>query len=157
MLFTVATQATGVGIFFRHRFKTNDLGHIPAAFYVRGPGTVTRLTTVSVQRGLEMSRVFEVVFVQVFMTGLTSGKSDVLVCLLLGRSAAVFLGSGEGRSKNTQQQDCYRCRSQELYTHSACFHGGTPLFATRRASGYLATLVTAAAPAGSIWSSVQLI
>jgi hypothetical protein len=92
---TVAAQATGIGILFRHRLETNDLAHIAGALYVRGSGTVTGLTTVSVvQGGLEMRRAFEVLFVKVFMTGFADVDSDVLVCLLLARGAAVFLRGG---------------------------------------------------------------
>jgi hypothetical protein len=111
----VAAQATGIGILLRHRLEANDLGHIPAAFYVRGSGTVTRLTTVSVvQRCLEMRRILEVLFVELFMTGLASVDSDILRCLLLGGSAAFFLRGGMGGRKHAEQQDRHRCQSQEL-------------------------------------------
>jgi hypothetical protein len=115
MFCTVATQATGIGILFRHRLETNDLAHIPAAFYVRGSGTVTGLTTVSVvQRSFEMRCVFEVLFVQIFMTGLASVDSDILRCLLLGGSGALFLRGGMGGPKHAEQQDRHRWQSQEL-------------------------------------------
>jgi len=95
MLCTVAAQTTGVGILLRHRREADDLGNISSTFYVRGSGTVTGLTTVSVvQGGLEMRCVFEVLFVKVLMTGLADVHSDILVCLLLGRWGAVFLRGG---------------------------------------------------------------
>jgi len=91
MFCTVAGQAKGIGILFRHRLETNDLAHIAAALYVRGSGTVTGLTTVSVvQGGLEMRCVFEVLFVKVFMTGFADVHSDILVCLLLGGGGRCF-------------------------------------------------------------------
>jgi hypothetical protein len=115
MFCTVATQATGIGILLRHRLEANDLGNIPAAFYVGGSGTVTGLTTVSVvQCSCEMSCVLEVLFVELFMAGLASVDSDVLRRLLLGGSAALFLRGGMGGPKHAEQQDGYRCRSQEL-------------------------------------------
>ena len=71
VLFTVAAQATGVGILLRHRLEADNLGHIPAAFHVGGSGTVTGLATVPVlQSGLEMGSVFEVLLVQVLVAGL---------------------------------------------------------------------------------------
>jgi hypothetical protein len=95
MFCPVAAQATGIGILFRHRLETNDLAHIAAALYVRRPGTVTGLTTVSVvQGGLEVRCIFEVLFVKVLMTGFANVHSDILVCLLLGVGAAVFLRGG---------------------------------------------------------------
>ena len=115
MFCTVATQATGIGILFRQRLEANDLGHVSAAFYVRGSGTVTRLTTVSiVQRCLEMRGVLEVLFVELFMTGLASVDSDVLRCLLPGGSASRFLGGSVGEPKHAEQQDRHRWESQHL-------------------------------------------
>src|SRR3984893_19280827 len=113
MFCTVATQATAIGILLRHRLEANDLGYIPAAFYVRGSGTVTGLTTVSVvQRSFEMRCVFEVLFVEIFMTGLASVDSDILRCRLLGGSGALFLRGGMGGPKHAEHQ--YRHRCQEL-------------------------------------------
>ena len=118
MFCTVATQATGIGILLRHRLEANDLGHIPAAFYVRGSGTVTRLTTVSVvQRSLEMLCVLEVLFIELFMTGFASVDSDIFILrcpLLLRGDTAAFLRGGMGGPKHAEQQDRYRCQSQEL-------------------------------------------
>jgi hypothetical protein len=82
----------------RHRLEADDLGDIPAAFYVGGSGTVTRLTTVSIaQCGFEMRCVFEVLFVEVFVTGLTSVAPDILVCILRGRGTGAFLCGGIGK------------------------------------------------------------
>ncbi len=104
MFCRVATQATGIGILLRHRLEANDLGHIPAAFYVGGSGTVAGLTTMSVvQRCLEMRCVLEVLFVEIFMTGLARVRSNILAGsflggLFLGGSAGLFLGcSVDGR------------------------------------------------------------
>ncbi len=127
MFFTMATQAAGVGVLLRHRRETNNLGHIPAAFYVSGSGAVTGFAAVPVmQRSLEMRRVFEVLLVQVFMTGFADVHSEVLGCFLRGRRAAVFLRYGKGGSKHGDQQDRQRRRSQELPTRFACRHGRTP-------------------------------
>jgi hypothetical protein len=157
VLFTVTTQATGVGILLRHRRKANDLGNIPSAFYVRGSGTVTRLTTVSVvQRSFEMRCALEVIFVQLFMTGLASVNSNILSCFLLGGSlncyllggsAALFLGGGMGGPKHSELQNRYRCQPEELQVRSTCLHGRTPRFGTSVAV-YLAILDTAAALSG---------
>jgi hypothetical protein len=115
MFCTVATQATGIGILLRHLLEANDLGHISAAFYMSGSGTVTGLTTVSVMQScLEMRCVLEVLFVELFMTGLASVDSGILGCLLLGGSAALFLRGGMGGAKHAEQQDRYRCQPQEL-------------------------------------------
>ena len=85
MIFTVATQAAGVGVLLRHRLEANDLGHIPAAFYVGGPGTVTGFATMSVfEGGLKVGCVLEVLFVELFMTGLAGVNANILPCLFRG-------------------------------------------------------------------------
>ena len=82
MTLTVATQATGIGILLRHRLEANYFGHIPAAFYMGGSGTVAGFTTMSVvQRSLEMRCILEVLFVELFMTGLASVNANILPCL----------------------------------------------------------------------------
>jgi hypothetical protein len=149
----VAAQATGIGILLRHRLEANDLRNIPAAFYVRGSGTVTGLTTVPVvQRGLEMRSVLEVLFVELFMTGFASVDSGIFRCLLLGGSAALFLRGGMDGPKHAEQQDRHRCKSQRLYIFSVCLHGRTPRVATS------AALTTAEpAQADSIWIKFNLL
>ena len=102
MLCSVASQATRIGILLRHLLEANNLGHISAAFYMRGSGTVTGLTTVSVMKScLEMRCVLEVLFVELLMTGLASVDSDILRCLLLGGSA-LFLWGGVGGPKHAE-------------------------------------------------------
>src|SRR5579864_3242581 len=115
MFCAMAAQATGIGVLLGHRLEANNFGYIPAAFYVRGSGTVTGLTTVSiVQRSFEMRCVFEILFVQIFMTGLASVDSDILRCLLLGGSGALFLRGGMGGPRHAEQQDRHRWQSKEL-------------------------------------------
>jgi hypothetical protein len=110
MFCAVTAQAAGIGILIRHRLEADDLGHIPAAFYVRGSGTMAGFATMSVvQRSLEMSRVFEVLFVQVLMAGLANVNSDILACVLLGGGDVLFLRGGNGRPKNTKQRECHHC------------------------------------------------
>jgi hypothetical protein len=156
MFCTVATQATGIGILFRHRLETNDLAHIAAAFHVRGSGTVTGLTTVSVvQRCLEMRCGFEVLFVQVFMTGLASVNSDILRCPLLRRDTAAFLRGDKGWSNQSQQHGRSRNRTQELFALSSGLHGRTPHFVTSTAVSHFATVGTGTPRASSIWITVQ--
>src|SRR5436309_1741269 len=112
MLCSVATQATGVGIVLRHLLEANDLGHIPTAFYVRGSGTVTGLTTVFVMQScLEMRCILEVLFVELFMTGLASVDSNILRGL---RGSALFLRGGVGGPRHAEQGDRQRCQSQGL-------------------------------------------
>jgi hypothetical protein len=90
MIFTVATQAAGVGVLLRHRLEANNLGHIAAALYVRGSGTVTGLAAVTVmQGGLEVRCVFEVLLVQVFVAGLANIYPNVLA-RLLGSGRNIF-------------------------------------------------------------------
>jgi len=90
MIFTVATQAAGVGVLLRHRLEANDLCHISAALYVRGPGTVTGLAAMTVvQGGLEVGCVLEVFLVQVFVAGLANIYPNVLP-RLLGRRRSIF-------------------------------------------------------------------
>src|SRR4051794_13380938 len=69
MFCPVASQASGIRILLRQRREADDLGHIPAAFYVGRSGTVTRLAAMSiVQRSLEMCCALEAL-VELFMTG----------------------------------------------------------------------------------------
>jgi hypothetical protein len=115
MFCAMAAQATGIGVLLGHRLEANNFGYIPAAFHVRGSGTVTGLTTVSVvQRSLEMRCVFKVLFIELFMTGLARVDSDILRCLLLGGGGALFLRSGVGDPKHAEQQDRYRYQPREL-------------------------------------------
>jgi len=112
MLCSVATQATGVGVLLRHRRKADDFGNIPTAFYVRRSRTVTGFTSVSVvQRSFEMRGVLEVIFVELFMTGLAGVDPDILRGL---GGSALFLRGGVGGPKHAQQQGRQRCQSQEL-------------------------------------------
>jgi hypothetical protein len=98
MIFTVATQAARVGVLRRHRLEANDLGHVPPAFHVCGPGTVTGLAAVTVvQRRLEVRRVFEVLFVQVFVAGLANVYPNVLSRLLGSRRSMFFLRARKKR------------------------------------------------------------
>src|SRR5579872_936597 len=109
MFCAMAAQATGIGVLLGHRLEANDLGYIAAAFHVRGSGTMTGLTTMFIlQRSLEMRCILEVLFVELFVTGLASVDSDILRCLLLGGSVAFFLRGGVGGPKHADQQDRYR-------------------------------------------------
>jgi hypothetical protein len=90
MIFTVATQAAGVGVLLRHRLEANDFGYVPAALNVRRSGTVTGLAAVPVvQGGLEVGGILEVLLVQVFVAGLANIYPNVLSCLL-GRMRNIF-------------------------------------------------------------------
>jgi hypothetical protein len=152
MLFTVTTQATGVGILLRHRREADDLGHVPAAFYVRGSGAVTGLTSVPVvERRFEMRCVFEVFLVQVLVTGLTSVNSDILGLRLLGWGATVFLRGRRGWSKQAEQQDRRRSQPQQWFTRFFGRHCRTPRFTTSAAVSHLAALNTATGQAWSMW------
>jgi hypothetical protein len=92
MILTVATQAAGVGVLLRHRLEANNLGHIAAALYVRGPGTVTGLAAVPVvQGGLEVGGILEVLLIQVFVAGHANIYPNVLPRLLGRRCNSFFL------------------------------------------------------------------
>jgi len=98
VILTVTTQAAGVGVLLRHRLETNDLGHIPAAFNMRGSGTVTGFAAVTVvQRRLEVGCILELRLVQVFVAGLAGIDTNVLPCPLVGRCGVFFLRAGKKR------------------------------------------------------------
>jgi hypothetical protein len=133
MTLTVATQAAGVGVLLRYRLEANDLGYIPAALHMRRSGTVTGFAAVTVvKRRLEVRRFFEVIFVQVFVTGLASVNTNVLPCLFRGRRNVLFLLSllaGSNGGLNQQQQDRRPSRLPKCLPYSSVLHGG-PHFAT---------------------------
>jgi hypothetical protein len=100
VLFPVATQAMSVGVLLRHGFEADDLGYIPTALNMCRSRTVTGLAPVStLQSGLEMRRVFEVLLVKIFVTRLADIPANVLSgCRAGWRRMARLLAGGRGRS-----------------------------------------------------------
>ena len=79
MFLTVTTQAVRIRVLPRHRFKTDDPAYIPAAFDMRGAGTMTGLATVPVvHSGLEVWSPFELVRVQILVAGLAGIAPNIL-------------------------------------------------------------------------------
>jgi hypothetical protein len=100
---TVATQALCIHLRFRHCLEADDLGDVPSPRHVRRAGTVTGLAAMPVlQSGFEMGSTFELVLVNVFVTGFANVTTDVL-CRLVLRWHDVFFLTGGRRWLNPQQ------------------------------------------------------
>jgi hypothetical protein len=103
MAITVASQATITGLLTRQRFETNDLANVPATFHMLGSGTVTGLAAVPVLKGgLEMRRVFKILFVKVLVTPHAGIRPNVLGGFVAGRRGVILLATSKARLKREQ-------------------------------------------------------
>ena len=141
----MATQAMSVDVLRRHCLEACDLRYVSTAFHVQRSRPMAGLTTVSVvQRGFEVWGVFEILFVQVLVTGLADIDSNVLRCVLSGRRGVLYLLAGRTSWLKEQQNKNSCCReSKKLSTGSHGLHSRTPCLTRSTASLSLATLHSA--------------
>src|SRR5690348_9981348 len=89
---TMTAQTTLVHFVFGKSGEADDLADVASTFDVFRPRTVARLTAMSAfERGFEVRRGFEVLFIEIFVACLTHIDPDVLSRRVVRNSSKILL------------------------------------------------------------------
>jgi hypothetical protein len=127
VLFTMATQATSASFLLRQILETDDLADVSSTLNVLRSWTMTGFAAVAaLQGGLEMGRVFEVLFVEVFVARLAGIDPGILSSPVRGWCDILLLPSSNSGLHQRQQQNCWCNQYGELLVSAMSLHDQVP-------------------------------